>query len=96
MDALRGGKADVAFGSQIRNYVLHPYQMLKDLRTGQETGATGAVLDGEIDDFVEAVIRWRRETATDGPRRPSDRSSGRCRRAPPWAPSSRCGHALHS
>ena len=60
MDAIRGGKADVAFGSQIRNYVLHPYQMVKDLRTGMESGATGPVLDGEIDDFVEAAIRWRR------------------------------------
>jgi len=60
MDALRGGKADVAFGSQIRNYVLHPYQMVKDLRTGVETGNTQGVLDGEIDDFVEATIRWRR------------------------------------
>ncbi len=63
MDAIRGGKADVAFGSQIRNYVLHPYQMVKDLRTGVETGQTGAVLDGEIDELVEAAIRWRREQA---------------------------------
>jgi peptide chain release factor 2 len=60
MDAIRGSKADVAFGSQIRNYVLHPYQMVKDLRTGTETANTGAVLDGEIDEFVEATIRWRR------------------------------------
>ncbi|HVE74861.1 MAG TPA: peptide chain release factor 2 [Mycobacteriales bacterium] len=60
MDAIRGGKADVAFGSQIRNYVLHPYQMVKDVRTGVETGNTQAVLDGEIDEFVEATIRWRR------------------------------------
>ena len=60
MDAIRGGKADVAFGSQIRNYVLHPYQMVKDLRTGVETGNTGSVLDGEIDEFIEAAIRWRR------------------------------------
>ncbi len=60
MDAIRGAKADVAFGSQIRNYVLHPYQMVKDLRTGTETGNTGAVLDGEVDEFVEATIRWRR------------------------------------
>ena len=60
MDAIRGTKADVAFGSQIRNYVLHPYQMVKDLRTGMESGATGPVLDGEIDDFVEAAVRWRR------------------------------------
>ncbi|MBC7373214.1 MAG: peptide chain release factor 2, partial [Frankiales bacterium] len=51
---------EIAFGSQIRNYVLHPYQMVKDLRTGMESGATGPVLDGEIDDFVEAAVRWRR------------------------------------
>ncbi len=67
MDAIRGGKADVAFGSQIRNYVLHPYQMVKDLRTGVETGNTGAVLDGEIDDFVESTIRWRRTSTEDNP-----------------------------
>jgi len=60
MDAIRGSKADVAFGSQIRNYVLQPYQMVKDLRTGMESGATGPVLDGEIDGFIEAAIRWRR------------------------------------
>jgi peptide chain release factor 2 len=60
MDAIRGSKADVAFGSQIRNYVLQPYQMVKDLRTGMESGATGPVLDGEIDDFIEAAVRWRR------------------------------------
>ena len=66
MDAIRGTKADVAFGSQIRNYVLHPYQMVKDLRTGMESGATGPVLDGEIDDFVEAAVRWRRTGSEDG------------------------------
>jgi peptide chain release factor 2 len=60
MDAIRGGKADVAFGSQIRNYVLHPYQMVKDLRTNVETGNTQGILDGEIDEFVESTIRWRR------------------------------------
>jgi peptide chain release factor 2 len=65
MDAIRGSKADVAFGSQIRNYVLHPYQMVKDLRTGTETANTGAVLDGEIDEFVEATIRWRRISQED-------------------------------
>jgi len=63
MDAIRGGKGEIAFGSQIRNYVLHPYQMVKDLRTGTETGNTGAVLDGEIDEFVEATIRWRRTSS---------------------------------
>ncbi len=65
MDAIRGAKADVAFGSQIRNYVLQPYQMVKDLRTGMESGATGPVLDGEIDDFVEAAVRWRRTGSDD-------------------------------
>ncbi len=65
MDAIRGGKADVAFGSQIRNYVLHPYQMVKDLRTGVETGNTQSVLDGEIDEFVESTIRWRRTSQDD-------------------------------
>jgi peptide chain release factor 2 len=64
MDAIRGVRSDNAFGSQIRNYVLHPYQMVKDLRTEVETGNTGAVLDGEIDDFVEAEIRWRRSEET--------------------------------
>jgi peptide chain release factor 2 len=63
MDAIRGSKGDIAFGSQIRNYVLHPYQMVKDLRTGMESGATGPVLDGEIDDFVEAAVRWRRTSS---------------------------------
>ena len=65
MDAIRGTKGDIAFGSQIRNYVLHPYQMVKDLRTGTETANTGAVLDGEIDEFVEATIRWRRTSSED-------------------------------
>ena len=67
MNAIRGGRQDNSFGSQIRNYVLHPYQMVKDLRTEVETGNTGAVLDGEIDMFVEAEIRWakRREEPAD-------------------------------
>ena len=60
MDAIRGGKQANAMGSQIRNYVLHPYQMIKDLRTGVETSNTQGVLDGDIDELVEAAIRWRR------------------------------------
>ena len=60
MDALKGDSAG-SWGTQMRSYVLHPYQMVKDLRTEVETGNTSAVLDGEIDEFVEAGIRWRRQ-----------------------------------
>ena len=45
----------------MRDYVLHPYQLVKDARTDVETGNTTAVLDGDIDDFIEAEIRWRRQ-----------------------------------
>ncbi len=60
MDALKGDSAG-SWGNQMRSYVLHPYQMVKDLRTEEETGNTAAVLDGEIDNFVEAGIRWRKQ-----------------------------------
>jgi peptide chain release factor 2 len=60
MDALKGDSAG-SWGTQMRSYVLHPYQMVKDLRTEHETGNTSAVLDGEIDDFIESGIRWRRQ-----------------------------------
>jgi peptide chain release factor 2 len=60
MDALKGDGSG-SWGNQMRSYVLHPYQMVKDLRTEQETGNTAAVLDGDIDDFIEAGIRWKRQ-----------------------------------
>lgn len=54
---LKGKVDDANFGSQIRSYVLHPYQMVKDLRTDVETGNTTAVLDGDIDQFIEAWLK---------------------------------------
>jgi len=54
------GDVKASWGDQMRSYVLHPYQMVKDLRTEHEVGNTAGVFDGEIDDFIEAGIRWRR------------------------------------
>lgn len=56
---LRGVDIDTNFGSQIRSYVLHPYQMVKDHRTDYETGNTTAVLDGDLDGFINAYLRSR-------------------------------------
>jgi peptide chain release factor 2 len=62
MDALKGDGGS-SWGNQMRSYVLHPYQMVKDLRTEYEVGNPSAVLDGDIDGLIEAGIRWRRTQA---------------------------------
>ncbi len=56
---LRGERMENSFGSQIRNYVLYPYQLVKDVRSGVETGNVEAVLDGDLDDFVIGYHKWR-------------------------------------
>ncbi|STY44423.1 Peptide chain release factor 2 [Listeria grayi] len=55
--AIRGEQKEIGWGSQIRSYVFHPYSMVKDHRTEVETGNTQAVMDGEIDDFINAYLR---------------------------------------
>jgi peptide chain release factor 2 len=61
---IRGDIVEAAWGTQIRNYVFHPYQLVKDLRTGQETTAIESVMDGEIDFFIEAYLRKENQVAT--------------------------------
>jgi len=56
---LHGDKKDIAWGSQIRSYVLQPYRMIKDHRTGQEEGNVDAVLDGNLDPFIKAYLLWQ-------------------------------------
>ena len=63
LTAMAGPKALVGWGAQIRSYVLAPYQQVKDLRTDYETGNVQAVLDGDLDPFMEAYLRWRRAAA---------------------------------
>ena len=60
IEALSGDKRDVAFGNQIRTYTLAPYQLVKDERTRAETGNVQAVIDGDLDPFIEAYLQWRR------------------------------------
>ena len=63
LDRIAGRQAQVGWGSQIRSYVLQPYQMVKDLRTEVETSNVAAVIDGDVDEFMEGYLRWRRREA---------------------------------
>jgi peptide chain release factor 2 len=65
IDDLRGERRGIEFGSQIRNYVFQPYTLVKDLRTQHETGDIIRVMDGEIDDFIDAYLRWDRGQRAD-------------------------------
>jgi peptide chain release factor 2 len=55
---LRGEHVEAGWGNQIRSYVVHPYNLVKDLRTGQESSDPNGVLDGDLDDFMDAYLRW--------------------------------------
>jgi peptide chain release factor 2 len=55
-DDIEAGKMKIEWGSQIRNYVLHPYKLVKDVRSGHETGNVDAVLDGQIEEFLKAYL----------------------------------------
>ncbi len=61
IEDLRSVQTDIAWGNQIRSYVLHPYQMVKDLRSGHETSSAQRVLDGELTPFIWAGLRWMRQ-----------------------------------
>ena len=65
LDQLSGDRTDNAWGNQIRSYVLAPYQLVKDLRSNEETGNVEGVLDGDLDVFIEAELRRRAERRRD-------------------------------
>ena len=56
LDAVEAGKMQIAFGSQIRSYVMHPYRMVKDHRTKYEVGDLDRVMDGDLDDFIKTTL----------------------------------------
>jgi len=66
MEKLKGPKKEISWGNQIRSYVLQPYRMVKDLRTGFEVGDADRVLDGDIDGFIEAYLHWQAQHPDDG------------------------------
>lgn len=55
-EAIESSKMKIEWGSQIRNYVMHPYKLVKDVRTGEETGNVDAVMDGDLDGFLKAFL----------------------------------------
>jgi peptide chain release factor 2 len=63
LDSIAGRQAQVGWGSQIRSYVVQPYQMVKDLRTEVESSNVAGVLDGDVDEFMIGYLRWRRREA---------------------------------
>ena len=63
-EGISGDRADISFGSQVRNYVLYPYQQVKDTRTDLESSQTQAILDGDIDAFIEAFLKQQSREAT--------------------------------
>jgi peptide chain release factor 2 len=65
VELLEDAKTDIAFGNQIRSYVLHPYRMVKDMRTRLETGDTDRVLDGDLDEFIKAALKLRKTKSTE-------------------------------
>jgi NAD(P)-dependent dehydrogenase (short-subunit alcohol dehydrogenase family) len=65
LEQIAGSKKEIGFGSQIRSYVLQPYQMVKDLRTGISTSDTQGVLDGDLDKFMAASLAARIKTGAD-------------------------------
>jgi peptide chain release factor 2 len=66
-EKLEDAKTEIAWGNQIRSYVLHPYRMVKDLRTRLETGDTDRVLDGDLDAFIKAALVDRKAKAASAP-----------------------------
>ncbi|MCL2189000.1 MAG: peptide chain release factor 2 [Defluviitaleaceae bacterium] len=67
LSGIRGEQKDNSWGSQIRNYVFHPYSLVKDLRTGEETGNVQAVMDGALDPFMNAYLIWSHKSAIQAP-----------------------------
>ena len=92
------GDVQASWGDQMRNYVLNPYQIVKDLRTGYEVGNPAAVFDGDLDGFLEAGIRWRRGAeraeANSWARRRQSTGQGRGRPGPGTRPASCCRAVL--